>query len=758
VTAAWHPDAERHVRGESLFVDDLPVPEGTLHAAVCVSPVAHGRVRRVGLEAARAMPGVRGVFTAADVPGRNQIGIVIEDEPLLAEGEVHYIGQPIALVAAETPAAARRAARAIAVECDPLPAIFDPREAFRRGFLIAPARTFALGDVAAAWPQCARIVEGTAETGGQEHLYLEPQSALAVPSAEGLKIESATQAPTNVQRIVARVLGLPMNRVEVDVPRLGGGFGGKEDQATPWAALAALAAWRLRRPVKLVLRRGEDMRWTGKRHPYTADFRLGLAADGAFLAYEARLYQDAGATADLSTSVLERSLFHATNSYFIPNVRVTAASCRTHRAPNTAFRGFGAPQAVFVMEAAIARAAEAIGVEPRALQRRNLLRNGDAFPYGQAVRGARAAACWEALETRCDADRIYAEARAFNAAHRRHKKGIAIQPVCFGISFTNRFLNQAVATVHAYSDGSVGVSTGAVEMGQGVNAKLAIIAARALGIAPDRVRIESTNTTRAANTAPTAASSGADLNGHALRLACEELRATLRRAAAQRLGVADPARVEIEDGAVRLDGAPAGLGWEELTGWAWRQRIPLSAHAHYATPGLTFDPKTERGEAFAYHVFGAAVVEATVDGLRGTYTIDRVRLVHDAGRPLDERIDRGQVEGALCQGLGWMALEELRHAPDGRLLTDTLTTYKIPDLHWMPCEVAVHWLGEDGAAPGPYRSKAIGEPPFLYGIGAFFALREALRALRPDRAPPLSAPMTPERVLTHLVGSGDGAA
>lgn len=579
-----------------------------------------------------------------------------------------------------------------------------------------------------------------------------------MPSAEGLRIWSATQAPTNVQGIVARVLGLPMNRIEVDVPRLGGGFGGKEDQATPWAALAALAAWRLRRPVKLVLRRGEDLRWTGKRHPYTADFRLGLAADGAFLAYEAMLYQDAGATADLSTSVLERSLFHATNSYFIPNVRVTAASCRTNRAPNTAFRGFGAPQAVFVMEAAIARAAEALGVEPRALQRRNLVRDGDIFPYGQAVRPARAAACWDALEARCGADRLYAEARAFNAVHRRHKKGVAIQPVCFGISFTNRFLNQAYATVHVYNDGSVGVSTGAVEMGQGVNAKLARIAARALGAALDRVRVESTNTTRAANTAPTAASSGADLNGHAVRLACEELRATLGRAAAQRLGVADPARVDFCDGEVRLDGRPAGLGWDELAGGAWRQRLRLSAQAHYATPGLAFDPKTERGDAFAYHVFGAAVVEATVDGLRGTYTIDRVRIVHDGGRPLDERIDRGQVEGALCQGLGWMALEELRHAPDGRLLTDTLTTYKIPDLHWMPREVEIHWLGEDGAEPGPYHSKAIGEPPFLYGIGAFFALREALRALRPDRTPPLAAPMTTERALTHLAAAGDGAA
>ncbi|MDZ4198847.1 MAG: molybdopterin cofactor-binding domain-containing protein, partial [Kiritimatiellia bacterium] len=545
-------------------------------------------------------------------------------------------------------------------------------------------------------------------------------------------------------------LGLPMNAVEVDTPRLGGGFGGKEDQATPWAALAALAAWRLKRPVKLVLRRGEDMRWTGKRHPYVADFKLGLAEDGAFLAYEAMLYQDAGATADLSTSVLERSLFHATNSYFIPHARITAASCRTNHVPNTAFRGFGGPQAVFILEAAIARAAETLGVEAHVLQKRNLLREGDLFPYGQRAKRALAIRCWEALDARSNLDRRVEAVRAFNATHRRWKKGVAVQPVCFGISFTNRFLNQASALTHIYSDGSVGVSTGAVEMGQGVNAKLAQIAARALGIFPNRVRIESANTTRAANTSPTAASSGADLNGHALRLACEDLRAGLLRAAAEKLETGSGRRLTIEAEEILLDGHPAGLTWNELVGWAWRRRVRLSAQAHYATPGLTFDPVTHQGDAFAYHVYGTAVIEVTVDGLLGTYRLDRIGIVHDAGKPIDERIDRGQLEGGLCQGLGWMTLEELRHAPDGRLLTDNLTTYKIPDLPWMPRDIDAQFLDAAEPAPGPFHSKAIGEPPFLYGIGAFFALRDALRALRPGSSPPLIAPMTPERALMFL--------
>nr|MBP7275740.1 molybdopterin-dependent oxidoreductase [Kiritimatiellia bacterium] len=594
------------------------------------------------------------------------------------------------------------------------------------------------------------IVTGTAATGAQEHVYLETQGALAMPSGTGVRIWSATQAPTAVQRMTAQVLGIPMHRVEVDTPRLGGAFGGKEDQATTWAVLAALAARRLRRPVKLVLRRSEDMRWTGKRHPYTADFKLGLDAQGKFVAYEAMIFQDAGCSADLSTSVLERTLFHATNSYFIPHVRVTAVCCRTNHVSNTAFRGFGGPQGVFIMEAAIARAAEKLGVEARELQRKNLLREGDSLPFGQAVRNARATLCWESLETKAGVEEMYRQARIFNATHRRHKKGVAMQPVCFGISFTNRILNQASALVHIYSDGSVGVSTGAVEMGQGVNAKLGQIAARTLGITPARVKLETTNTTRAANTSPTAASTGTDLNGHALQRACEDLLQLLRATAARRLGADDPARIAIAGEQVLLDGAKTDLAWPALIIGAYRDRIRLSAQAHYATPGLTFDPQTNRGDAFAYHVFGTAVVEVTVDGLRGTYTLDRVRLVHDAGRSLDERIDRGQIFGALCQGLGWMTLEEIRYAESGRMLTDTLTTYKVPDLFWMPRDLDVHLLDEAVPSPGPYQSKAIGEPPFLYGIGAFFALREALRAFRPGHSPALEAPMTPERALMFL--------
>jgi len=745
-------DAVLHVRGESRFVDDLPEPQGLLHAAVCPSPVAHGRLRALHVEEAFARPGVVAVFTARDIPGENQIGTVIRDEPLLADGTVHFVGQPMALIVAESAAAARAARAAVRAEIEELPAILDPREACARGELIAPARTFALGDVDAAWQECDVIVAGRADSGGQEHVYLETQSALAIPAEHGgLRVFSATQAPTATQRVTAWVLGLPMHAVEVDTPRLGGAFGGKEDQATAWAALAALAAYRLHRPVKLVLRRQEDMRFTGKRHPYSSDFKLGLRRDGTFLAYEVRFHQNAGATADLSTAILERTLFHTTNAYFIPNVRATAFSCRTNLPPNTAFRGFGAPQAMFVMECAIAKAAEKLGVEPRVLQEKNLLRDGDVFPYGQEVRHGKARASWAEAEKAYDFDAWAARVREFNAVHAREKKGLAFMPICFGISFTTTFLNQASALVHVYTDGSVGVSTAAVEMGQGVNEKLRHVAARVFSLPLERVHVESTNTTRAANTSPTAASSGADLNGNALLLACGQVRERLLAVAAERLGIAS-GELRLADGAVRCGDADAGLTWEALVADAYLRRVSLSAQAHYATPGIHFDRGKEKGEPFAYHVWGTAGVEVTLDVVRGTYVIDAVRLVHDAGQSLEPRVDLGQIEGGLVQGLGWMTVEEVLHSPEGRLLTDTLTTYKVPDLYFAPRVIETRLL-EDPANPrGPFNSKAIGEPPFLYGVGVYFALLEAMRAARPGLVCELVSPLTPERVLMTLAG------
>jgi xanthine dehydrogenase large subunit len=434
-------------------------------------------------------------------------------------------------------------------------------------------------------------------------------------------------------------------------------------------------------------------------------------------------------------------------------VRATGLSCRTNLPPFTAFRGFGGPQAMFVMESAIAAAARELGMPAHELQRRNLLREGSVFPYGMTAENCQAGRCWDEVDRRHDLAELTRAAAEHNAAHAATKRGVAVMPVCFGISFTNTMLNQAGALVHVYTDGSVGVSTGAVEMGQGVNQKIRRIAAVTLGVDLDRVRLETTNTTRVANTSPTAASTGADLNGMAARLACRQITDRLRAVAAARLGGVDPATVSIANGCVHLSGARTELAWEQLVTAAYQARVDLAAHAHYATPRLHFDKSREKGRPFAYHVYGAAVVEVTLDVLRGVATVDAVRLVHDVGRSLDEAIDRGQIEGALAQGLGWMLLEDVRWDGQGRLLHDTAGKCKVPDLGFMPTEVDVTLLEEAANPEAVLGSKAVGEPPFMYGIGAWFALQNALLAANPDLdATRTVAPLTPERILQQLVG------
>ncbi len=743
-----HLDATAHARGAAPYVDDLPAPPGLLHAAVYGSPVAHGRIRSLDLSRALSCEGVVAVLTADDIPGANQVGAIVEDEPLLATGDVHYVGQPLALVVAETPRQARLGAAAVATVVEELPAIFDPREAAARGQLIVPSRTLECGDVDAAWDDCDVVVDGRVDSGGQEHLYLETQATLALPLEGGrLRLLSATQGPTAVQRITARVLGLAMNAVEVEVTRLGGAFGGKEDQATPWAALAALAAFKLGRPVKIALTRSEDMCLTGKRHPYSSDFAIGLRSDGTILAYRVTLHQNAGAAADLSPAILERSMFHATGSYSIPNVRVTALSCRTNLPPFTAMRGFGAPQAMFVLECAITRAAEAMGVDRLTIQRRNLLAEGDLFPYGMRVSRSQARHAFAEAEERHRVAGLRREIDEHNARFPLTKRGLAMMPVCFGISFTSGFLNQASALVHIYTDGSVSVSTAAVEMGQGVTTKIAGIVAHTLGVDSRRIRIETTNTTRVANTSPTAASSGADMNGRAAELACLSLATRLKTVAAGQLDVTAD-RIVIAEERVLLDGADAGIGWNQLVWKTYTERVSLSAQAHYATPGVWYDRARERGEPFAYHVFGAAVVTATVDCLRGTATVDRVAIVHDAGRSLNPGIDLGQIEGGLVQGIGWMTMEELLYE-DGRLSTDSLTTYKVPDLLATP-DIDSVFLDDADNPAAVLSSKAIGEPPFMYGIGAYFAILDAMRAFRPELEAFFHAPLTSERILMAL--------
>ncbi len=740
----------RHLRGESRFTDDISLPGSSLTAVVFTSPVAHGQIRRLDGSVAETMPGIVGILTADHIPGENQVGNIVEDEPLFADEIVEYMGQPLALIVAETPDAARRAQEKIIFEYDELPVIFDAREAYEKNQLITAPRSFNIGDIDSQWEQCDMIVEGQVDSGMQEHVYLETQTAFAVPLDSGkIQIGSSTQNPTAVQKTAAKVLGLPMNRIETDVLRLGGAFGGKEDQATPWAVMCALAAYHYKRPVKLVLERYEDMAWTGKRHSYSSDFKLGLDRNGRMLAWEVHYYQNAGASADLSPAILERTLFHSTNSYYIPNVRAKAASCRTNLPPNTAFRGFGGPQAMFVMEAALDKAAEKLGMEREELQQINLLRKGNILPYGMAVQDDHGRICYERARELYEYDRHLTRIRNFNASNAAFKKGLSLMPVCFGISFTSTFLNQASALIHVYNDGSVGVSTGAIEMGQGVNLKIQKVVSRVFGIDSDRVFLESTNTTRNANTSPTAASSGADMNGNAALIAAREIRARLLNHAASLLN-ADPGNLDIRSNSVYYGESETELTWEKVVNSAYMQRIDLSSHAFYATPGIEYDRSTEKGNAFAYHVMGTALTEVTLDVLRGTYSIDSVSIVHDSGLSLDEATDRGQVEGALAQGIGWMTLEEIRFSDKGRNLAANLASYKVPDLYSTAKSVNIEFFRDPENSRGPLNSKAIGEPPFMYGIGAWFALREAMKAAVPVLDLEYRAPLTPEKVLLAL--------
>lgn len=751
---AKHIDSHLHVRGESRYVDDVPPPPGMRHAAVFGSPVAHGIITRLATDAARAAPGVVAVLTAEDIPGVNRFGPIIEDERLLAEREVCFIGHPVALVVARTAHQARQARELIEVEIDELPVVVDPRAAFAAGDLIHPARTMAAGDVAGAWNECDVVVEGRCEIGGQEHLYLETQRARAVPREDGaMQVFSSTQGPAAVQHVTAVVLGVPMHKVEVDVKRLGGGFGGKEDQATHWAAMAALAAAHLEAPVELVLNRLDDIRMTGKRHPYSADFKIGLNAQRKILAYEAMFYQNSGAFADLSAPVLARTLFHANNAYFIPNVRVTAAACRTNLQPHTAFRGFGGPQGMFVIEAAINKAADAMGIDAAAIQRANLLRDGDRFHYGQVAERCRAETTWDELEASFGVDGIRRRVAGHNRGNFAVKKGCALMPVCFGISFTKSHLNQGNALVHVYTDGSVSVTTGGIEMGQGISSNVASVVARTFGISRRRVRVESTNTTRVANMSPSAASATTDLNGNAAIIAVESILDGMRKVAAEELGATAPATVTIVGERVHARGQPSGMKWVDLVDATYRARKRLSAHGHYATPGIHYDEEREHGHPFAYHVYGTAVFEVTVDCLRGTYAVDQVKIVHDLGRTINPTVDRGQVEGGLAQGMGWMTMEDLQWDADGRCLSHALSTYKAPDVYFMPDDMAVKFLQPEDNPYGPLGAKAVGEPPLMYGIGVFFALRNAMKAFRPGAALTLDAPMTPERLLLALHGN-----
>jgi xanthine dehydrogenase large subunit len=755
--AVPHESAALHVTGAALYTDDLGVKlTGLLHAWPLQAPLAHARIVSLDPAPALKVPGVVRVLTGSDVPGVNDSGVK-HDEPLFPT-EIMFHGQAVCWVLAETEDAARLGAEAVLVEYEPLPAVLTLAEATAQESFQGSRPTMRRGDVGAGLAQAAHTFSGEFEFGGQEHFYLETNAALAHIDESGqMFIQSSTQHPSETQEIVAHVLGLPSHAVTVQCLRMGGGFGGKEMQPHGYAAVAALGATLTGRPVRLRLNRTQDLTMTGKRHPYLARWTVGFGETGKLLALQAEVYSDGGWSLDLSEPVMARTLCHIDNAYFIPHVEVRGTVCRTNKTSQTAFRGFGGPQGMLVIEDILSRCAPELGFTPEDLRRRNFYQAGQTTPYGQPVKDAdRLGTVWDTLLERSEFAARQSEMLAFNAAHPHRKRGLAVTPVKFGISFNFTSYNQAGALVHVYKDGSVLINHGGTEMGQGLHTKMIQVAATALGVPMSTVRLAPTRTDKVPNTSATAASSGADLNGGAIQNACHQIRARLASVAAGRLGV-HPDDVRFGAGRVFALGHPEnGLDFAELVHHAYMERTQLWAAGFYRTPGLHWDREAMQGEPFKYFAYGASVSEVEVDGFSGAYTLRRVDILHDVGDSLSPLIDLGQIEGGFVQGAGWLTLEDLRwdtsNGPNrGRLATPSASTYKLPSFGEMPEIFRVELLERATETGVVYGSKAVGEPPLMLAISVREALRAAVGAFGPaHRSVELASPATPEAVYWAL--------
>ncbi|GGF05939.1 xanthine dehydrogenase molybdopterin binding subunit [Aliidongia dinghuensis] len=746
-----HDSADKHVRGTARYVDDLPEPRDLLHAAIGLSTRAHARILGLNLDAVRAAPGVVAVMAAEDLPASNDIGPVLPGDPVFADGLVEYHGQSIFAVAAESVFEARRAARLARVDYEDLPAALTVEAALAAGSFVLPTRVLRRGDAAAALAQAPHRLSGRFAVGGQDHFYLEGQVAMAVPGEDGdMLVLSSTQHPTEVQHLVAKVLGLPDHAVTTEVRRMGGGFGGKETQAAIVACVAALLARKTGRPVKLRLDRDDDMELTGKRHDFLIDYDVGFADDGRIDGVEFTLASRCGMSPDLSGSINDRAMFHADNCYFLEHVTITSHRCKTHTVSNTAFRGFGGPQGMMAIEYVMDEIARHLGLDPLAVRRRNFYGTTDrnVTPYGMVVEDNIIPDLVAELVASADYDARRAAVDAFNRSSRWLKKGLALTPVKFGISFTAKHLNQAGALVHVYTDGSVLLNHGGTEMGQGLYIKVAQVVAETLGVPLERVKLTATSTGKVPNTSPTAASSGADLNGKAAEAAALTIRDRMAEVAAQRFGV--PAE-EITFREGRVSGGGQSISFAELAKAAHLARVQLSSTGFYRTPRLDWNEATHQGRPFFYFAYGAAVAEVAIDVLTGESKVLRADLLHDCGRSLNPAIDLGQVEGGFIQGMGWLTTEELAWDAQGRLTTHAPSTYKIPTASDAPRDFRVALYRGDNREDAIYRSKAVGEPPLMLGIAVFQALKDAVAAaVGPGVSPRFDAPATPERVLLAI--------
>jgi len=747
-----HESAHLHVTGSALYADDIPLPADTLHAAFGISPIAHGRILALDLSAVVAAPGIVAVATSADVPGENNYGGILHDDPIFAEHLVQYAGQPLFAVAATSRGAARRAAMLARTRFDELPALLDIRSALAANSFIVPDKRLARGDAQAALQAAPHRLGGSVTIGGQDHFYLEGQVAVALPQEDDtLLVLCSTQHPTEVQNIVAHALGLRAHAVTVQCRRMGGAFGGKESQPALIAAAAAVLARKTRRPVKLRLDRDADMLITGKRHHFVADYEAGFDGDGRLLGLKVMLAAGCGYSADLSPPVVDRAICHVDNAYFLEHVEIVAHLCKTHTVSNTAFRGFGGPQGMLVIERILDDIARTLGLDPLDVRRRNYYGIGtrDMTPYGQRVEDN----ILDPITDQLEASSRYRARREALAAWNRDspivKRGIALTPVKFGISFNAAHYNQAGALVHIYTDGTVLLNHGGTEMGQGLYTKVAQVVANEFGLPLSAVRTAATDTSKVPNTSATAASSGADLNGKAAQAAARTLRDRLVAHACAKHEVS-PADIVFADGHVRI--GTRRVTFRDLVGDAYLARVSLSSTGFYATPKIHWDRSRFNGRPFFYFAYGAAVSEVAVDTLSGETRLLRIDILHDVGTSLNPAVDIGQIEGGFLQGVGWLTSEELHWNDKGQLQTHAPSTYKIPSVRDWPLQANIHILEhEPNREDTIHRSKAVGEPPLMLCISAFLAIRDAIAACGPAGClPDLAAPATPEAILRAI--------
>jgi xanthine dehydrogenase large subunit len=745
-----HDSARQHVRGLAPYVDDIREPSGTLHIAVGGATRAAGELVSLDLAAVRAAPGVVAVITASDIPGQNDIAPAFKDEPCFAFKTILFHGQPLFAVAAETRDEARRAVKLAKIEIRETKPSITVDDAIATGERVLPDYEFGRGDIEGELAAAPHRLEGVFRIGGQEHFYLEGQASLAIPGeVNEMLMHVSTQDPTEAQHIVARVLGIPDAFVTVETRRMGGGFGGKESQACQWAAIAAVAARVTGRPCKIRLDRDDDFVMTGKRHDFRADWRVGYDDRGRISVYDVMLNARCGCSADLSLGVVDRAMFHASNCYWLPATKIASRRLKTNTVSNTAYRGFGGPQGMIAIERVIDGIARERGLDPLDVRKVNLYRAGGAMtPYNQIVEDIDTLPAMIAeLEASSDYRARRKEIAEFNAKSPILKRGIALTPLMFGISFTLIHLNQAGALVHVYTDGSIHLNHGGTEMGQGLFTKVAQVVAEEFGVPLDWVRITATNTAKVPNASPTAASSGSDINGMAAKIAAGEIRGRMAGLAAEIWNVPQD-KIEFRDG--RVFGGNMSMSFAELAKTCRISRVGLSAAGYYKTPEISWDRAAVKGKPFFYFAFGAACAEVAIDSLTGEMKVLGADLLHDVGSSLNPALDLGQVEGAFVQGMGWVTTEELVHDAQGRLTTHAPATYKIPVASDVPERFVTRLHMRPNATASIYRSKAVGEPPFMLAISVYSAILDAVHAVKPGGQPRLESPCTPEAILNAI--------